>query len=61
MCVSETYKGEEVVLQAEPVHRLQAKVSDSRQKALQHGGAVLDPIEAHSSRVDLQGDENMGP
>lgn len=47
------HQGEEVILQAEPVHRLQAEVSDARQQTLQHGRAVLDAIEAHSAGVDL--------
>lgn len=53
VCVCEFHQGEEVVLQAESVHGLQAEVSDARQQTLQHGRAVLDAIEAHSAWVDL--------
>lgn len=48
-----SHQREEVVLEAEPVHRLQAEISDTRQQTLQHGRAVLDTIEAHSAGVDL--------
>lgn len=53
VCVCVFYQGEEVVLQAESVHRLQAEVPDARQQTLQHGRAVLDAIEAHGAGVDL--------
>lgn len=52
MCVA--YKGEEVILQSQSVHRLQAEVSDAWEQTLQHGRAVLDAIEAHSAGVDLE-------
>ena len=52
VCVC-VHQGEEVILQAQSVHRLQAEVSDARQQTLQHGRAVLDAIEAHSAGVDL--------
>lgn len=48
-----SHQGEEVVLEAEPVHGLQAEVPDARQQTRQHGRAVLDAIEAHSAGVDL--------
>ena len=47
------HQGEQVVLQAQSVHRLQAEVSDARQQTLQHGRTVLNAIEAHSAEVDL--------
>lgn len=60
LCVA-AYEGEEVILQAQPVHGLQAEVSDARQQTLQHGRAVLDAVEAHRAGVDLSAEQKHDP
>lgn len=56
-CVA-SHQGEEVILQTQTVHGQQWEVSDTRQQTLQHGGAVLDPVESHSSWINLQMDDD---
>lgn len=52
--VGMAHQREEVVLEAQSVHRQQGEVAHTRQKALQHGRAVLDTIESHCAWVNLQ-------
>lgn len=52
--VHPSYQGEKVVLKAQAVHGEQGEVSDAWQQTLQHGRAVLDPVETHCTRIYLQ-------
>lgn len=49
-----SYQGEKVILEAQAIYREQGKISDSWQHTLQHGRAVLDPVEAYRTWIKLQ-------
>lgn len=49
-----SYQREKVILQAQTIYREQRKISDSWQQTLQHGRAVLDPVEAYRAWIKLQ-------